>query len=280
MSDVKFNKGDKLVMVKDGSYGSCFKKGDKVEFDEFTEREFDKIEVIGTGIDRNFIGQTIHIDDVELVAKAQTPCDKLGYKVGDQFVVNAGQPITGPYSDNSVIELTRDDGSSIPKFQLIIGRCYRPSGNSYYPLEYIKPLLTAKPHVHAQSMALYAQDALTTEAPWDLWEIKSHTCDVWVALGKFHPSWNDSRQYRRAPAKPKTININGYKVPEPMRVAPEIGTDFFLACVSDSSDDSSGKWCGDRKDAEWLSLGLLHLRLEDERLHTKALLSFTDGSKS
>lgn len=50
----------------------------------------------------------------------QTPCEKLGYKVGDRFVV------TGPggnFNKGSAIELIHDDASSMPRFKIISGVC-------------------------------------------------------------------------------------------------------------------------------------------------------------
>ena len=60
---------------------------------------------------------------------------------------------------------------------------------SYYR---IKP----KACVHAESMVLYAQDALQNEKPWLLWEAKLNLQNNWVSL-KVHPGWFTNMEYRR-----------------------------------------------------------------------------------
>lgn len=65
-----------------------------------------------------------------------TPCEKLGYKVGDRFVVIRPELVTGGMSAGDIIILHRDDGSSMPLF--------RKEGEDYAHdcgyLEAIKPL--------------------------------------------------------------------------------------------------------------------------------------------
>ena len=48
-----------------------------------------------------------------------TPCEELGYKVGDKFIVTKG----GTFSVGSVVMLYRDDNSYTPLFKLIKGSC-------------------------------------------------------------------------------------------------------------------------------------------------------------
>lgn len=56
-----------------------------------------------------------------------TPCEKLGYKVGDRFVVQGSKT----FDDGSIIELYYDDGTNCPCFKLVAGhtsfRCYGES---------------------------------------------------------------------------------------------------------------------------------------------------------
>ena len=65
-----------------------------------------------------------------------TPCEKLGYKVGDRFEVINPECVTGNCSAGDIIILHRDDGSSMPLF--------RKEGEDYAHdcgyLEAIKPL--------------------------------------------------------------------------------------------------------------------------------------------
>ena len=51
-------------------------------------------------------------------------------------------------------------------------------------------------HPHAENMKLYAEDAMTTNEPWKLWEVCMH--GEWNSL-LTNPAWNADRQYRRNP---------------------------------------------------------------------------------
>ena len=55
-------------------------------------------------------------------------------------------------------------------------------------------------HIHAGNMAQYAQDAMTTDKPWELWEARAPRKHDWYTL-KSDPCWSVDFEYRR---KPKT----------------------------------------------------------------------------
>lgn len=78
-----------------------------------------------------------------------------------------------------------------------------------------------KGHVHAESMALYAEDAKTHAEPWKLWQIKTGSFD-WIDC-KFGPSWDSSCDFRR---KPKTHTVNGVEVPD-LRIKPKDGEPYY-----------------------------------------------------
>lgn len=66
-----------------------------------------------------------------------TPAQRLGYKVGDKFkVVKKGNHF---FSEGSLIELIKDDGSSAPKFKLIEGECGYSNDKSYFWLKGVEP---------------------------------------------------------------------------------------------------------------------------------------------
>lgn len=54
-------------------------------------------------------------------------------------------------------------------------------------------------HPHAELMALYAQDAMTTDKPWELWEC-SLLEDKWFDL-QVSPVWDFDCKYRRKSVK-------------------------------------------------------------------------------
>ena len=56
-------------------------------------------------------------------------------------------------------------------------------------------------HIHAENMALYAQDALVSDTPWRYWEVRHH--DKWFHLNH-NPNWHATYDYRR---KPERISV-------------------------------------------------------------------------
>jgi hypothetical protein len=74
--------------------------------------------------------------------------------------------------------------------------------------------------------------------------------------------------------KPRTININGYEVPEPIRVKPSLGDKFYTVYLS--ADTVECFIFGDSMTCNrWFNQGLAHKTREAAELHLKALLSFT-----
>lgn len=125
-------------------------------------------------------------------------------------------------------------------------------------------------HIHAELMKQYANDAATYKRPWELWECRG-SCDYWEGLEN-NPHWYTDQQYRR---KQKTININGFEIPEPLRIKPETGAIYFFPCFERSEHFKSLVWKDDRIDNITLSHGVCHFTKEAAIAHAEALLSFT-----
>ena len=65
-----------------------------------------------------------------------TPAEKAGWKVGDRGVVRYFRNRTGkPFKEGSVVELHKDDGTSIAHFKLIDGPCLFSEGIACEELE-------------------------------------------------------------------------------------------------------------------------------------------------
>lgn len=129
-----------------------------------------------------------------------------------------------------------------------------------------------KKHPHAELMMQYAQDAMETDKPWERWQFCSLD-GIWGDC-KFHPRWNKYYKYRR---KPRTININGYEVPEPLRTSPCVGTDVYYPSLDGHGLVARNKFVDNTFNNLRLKRGLLHLTKEAAEMHAKALLSFTRG---
>ncbi len=129
-------------------------------------------------------------------------------------------------------------------------------------------------HKRYKEMMMYAEDAAEIDEPWLRWQFEMETptgatywadcsCDInWLGLNK----------YRR---KPKTININGYDVPEPVREPLRDRDRYFCTCLYLFGPICV--WCGDTVDQTRLDAGIIHLTKEAAILHSKALLSLTEN---
>jgi hypothetical protein len=96
--------------------------------------------------------------------------------------------------------------------------------------------------------------------------------DVWhVCRGE--PTWL-AECYR---IKPRTIRIGEIDVPEPVRVALNVGETYYI--VQDSAETISMEftWASDSVDNRLLSRGLIHLTREAAELHAKALITISGG---
>lgn len=132
-------------------------------------------------------------------------------------------------------------------------------------------------HIHAENMRLYAEDAMETDKPWERWEYS-----IPAFFNRFQgcnqqPSWEPSTQYRR---KPRTIQVNGFDVPEPVRKKLKDGDKYFVPSVS-SKDFFGGTWIwfSDGCGQTMLSRGLIHLTKENAIIHAKAMLGIDPYAK-
>lgn len=125
-------------------------------------------------------------------------------------------------------------------------------------------------HIHADLMLQYAQDAMTTDKPWELWEVDAGR--GWVNL-LVNPESHSGKKYRR---KPRTIKINGFDVPEPVRWPLERGIKYYFVTASGLRAVVNVTWNNDESDRRILARGLIRLTSGAAELHAKALLSFTE----
>lgn len=127
-------------------------------------------------------------------------------------------------------------------------------------------------HKHAENMLAYAQDAMETDKPWERWEYLAIECSNTWRKCEGQPAWHFAMEYRR---KPRTININGFEVPEPVWEPLEDMQEYFVPSLAYDAGADCHTWHGDKYDFRWLEKGLIHLTKEAAATHAKALLSFT-----
>jgi len=124
-------------------------------------------------------------------------------------------------------------------------------------------------HPHAENMKLYAENAAVNERPWELWEFFYN--GGWRGC-IYHPEWDQKKQYRR---KPRTININGFEVPEPLRDAPSDGETCYIVNLAEDKVYATIWYSAQSFFKQWLKSGIIHRTKEAAEIHLKALLSFT-----
>lgn len=124
-------------------------------------------------------------------------------------------------------------------------------------------------NIHAELIAEYAKDWAETDKPWERWEYRHCKSKVWSAL-ECHTCWLSDHEYRR---KPRTISINGYEVPEPLREIPEdaghVYEVIFITGVSTVIPYSTANF------ENALRNGLVHATRDAALQHVEALRSFT-----
>lgn len=125
-------------------------------------------------------------------------------------------------------------------------------------------------HIHAALMLQYAQDASTTEKPWELWEYFAD--HEWERLTG-NPAWDDDTKYRR---KPRTIRIGEIDIPEPVRNQLQYGESYFAPAI-DCGDGCTNRfsWDYDPTDNRLLRQGMVHLTEDAALAHAKALIALT-----
>lgn len=126
-------------------------------------------------------------------------------------------------------------------------------------------------HKHAENMLTYAQDAMETDKPWERWEWFNEDDQEWETLA-FNPRWGLNGEYRR---KPRTININGFEVPEPVREPLENGQEYYDVSIGSTDNVVKYTWRGESWDFHTMDKGIVHITKEAAMLHAEALLSFT-----
>lgn len=133
----------------------------------------------------------------------------------------------------------------------------------------------ANEHLHAEFLR-----ALADGEPLDTFEIHDtawpsfHFLTVQpMHLGLLYAE-RDKWNIRR---KQKTIRIGAMEIPEPMRVAPEVGAEYWMPAMR-SSAVSNDCWCGVPTDMRRLNYGICHATREAAEAHRRALIMVSGGT--
>lgn len=128
-----------------------------------------------------------------------------------------------------------------------------------------------KGHIHAELMAQYAEDAMTNDKPWEMYQIKT-VQNIWKDIGGQF-IFDSNLTYRR---KPKTHTVHGVEIPD-LRVSPKYGEYYYLANPVSSTYYTVHKFIkDDTLDIIWVERGLAYQHTEEGSqaaiLHSKAML--------
>lgn len=181
-----------------------------------------------------------------------------------------------------VVTMTQITNQNVDAFYQFVGsNCFAYSRygvlykDELSPYDVTKEYKEIEEHTHAKLMMEYAKDALVSKTPWEFWQYaKEFPNFEWVNCDS-HPLWDEDTKYRR---KPKTIIINGYEVPEPIRELPNLGRagideSIFITMLNENGYVQQG--IGNSYTKVFLERGLCHRTKEAAQLHARALLSFT-----
>lgn len=124
------------------------------------------------------------------------------------------------------------------------------------------------PHPHAESMALYARDAMETEEPWLRWQLQTLT-GLWVDCTA-HPAWHQRLKYRRKPVA-RTHMVNGFEVPAPPAAPPRVGESYYAVAPDAPLFFRIHSWTGGPCCLRLWERGLVFMTEGDAPANSKAM---------
>ena len=130
-------------------------------------------------------------------------------------------------------------------------------------------------HKHAELMMQYAQDAMETSEPWELWEYSHASSNGWRNLDKM-PSWRIGNGYRRKPKMISVTLMNGEVVswPEPHKGDLNVGQHCYL--VKNNGDVEHVCFAIHSHNNMAVMFGMVHLTKEAAEQHSHALFKINN----
>lgn len=137
-------------------------------------------------------------------------------------------------------------------------------------------------HVHAEKMAMFAEDAKISETPWEFWEVREwdrddngNRVEYWEGLNNV-PCWCPDAEYRR---KVRTTTVSGVEFPLPYTGKIIEGMTYYYADIGNTGYDvHSIKNDGDGYHQALLGVllnsGNIFLTKEEAKMRVKALREF------
>ena len=131
-------------------------------------------------------------------------------------------------------------------------------------------------HKHAELMMQYAQDAMESDNPWELWEMRFPANESWSSCTDGDMHFSLQFEYRR---KPKMISVtlaNGEVVswPEPHKGDLDCNDHYFT--VGDGGEIAHYSFQNTSIERKTLRFGLAHLTKEAAEQHSHALFKINN----
>ena len=128
-------------------------------------------------------------------------------------------------------------------------------------------------HKHAELMMQYAQDAMETSEPWELWEVRYY--DKWCGLS-VHPIWHEPFEYRRKPKMLSVTLANGEVVswPEPHKGDLNVGQHCYLVAHNGGVEHVCFAIHSPNK--QEVRFGMVHLTKDAADQHSYALFKINN----
>ena len=136
-------------------------------------------------------------------------------------------------------------------------------------------------HKHAALMLQYAKDAMETDKPWELWEVRIaanvQPNAVFERLSS-HPKWYTNNEYRR---KPQTIKVGKWEFPKP--IEQPLGCTDVYYYVDFNMETAEfipfrDTWTNNGHDDDRLAGNLCHLSYDAALAHADVLNAICRGN--
>ena len=135
-------------------------------------------------------------------------------------------------------------------------------------------------HKHAALMLQYAQDAMETDKPWELWEVRMaadvQPNAVFERLS-YHPGWHTSNEYRR---KPQTIKVGKWEFPKPIEQPLGCADVYYYVYFNTGTAEFipfRDTWENNKLDDDRLTGNLCHLSYDAALAHADVLNAICRG---
>lgn len=130
-------------------------------------------------------------------------------------------------------------------------------------------------HKHAELMMQYAQDAMETDKPWELWEFCVSSTGEWLSATA-HPFWHDKCKYRRKPKMISVTLMDGEIVswPEPHKGDLNVGQHCYLVAHNGGVEHVCFAIHSHNK--QEVRFGMVHLTKDAAEQHSYALFKINN----